>query len=123
MIKHTDLIRFGAKGKMFDDLCLLIKTEEDLREFESIYNSESEIMFAISEYRSIKVERNKMPYEDFAVAFVNDSKKTLEHVFQHPVTQDDLDKLRERLNDRLSLHSFYMMQQKNPELRMLRLIL
>lgn len=124
MIKKTELVRFGAKGKNFDDLCFLVKTEEDLKEFESIYNVSNHVFFAIKVMRIKKIERLRIGYEEFAVSYIVNQKMAIENLFQYSVSDNEMDKLKSKIqNEEITLMELFGKHKAFPEYSLLRLIL
>lgn len=99
---------------------LAFLTQGSQEEFEffldHFWKGSSTQFFSIMKYRLYKIEQNKFDsYEEFCESYVVNPCLTLERMFQHPISQEDVRRLSELLENGFTLKELFFKNRSNPK--------
>lgn len=106
-------------------LSFLLRSGEEYDEFvQKYWQGKGKQGFAVSSFRLDRLRKNMMRYEDFYDLYQSNKRNALETLFQHPVTNQDVQVLEEKISQgRVTLTTLYVKHQREMSLPLHRLIL
>lgn len=115
----------GLSQMHYEDIGVLVKTEEEMNNFMANYWIEKDKQFeSINAYRDDKINCNQMDYETFNNIYEMNKVAALESLFWHKVHKSHVKMLEKRLtSSKLDMRKVYDWQQENKKCRLLGLVL